>query len=38
MAAAAMLNRVAAVAPETCIVLENVGWMPRYSLKATLNR
>jgi hypothetical protein len=28
-----MLNMVAAVAPETCSVLENVGWRPKYSLK-----
>jgi hypothetical protein len=33
-----MLNMVAAVAPETCSVFENVGWRPKYSLKATLNR
>ena len=38
MAAAAMLNMVAAVAPETCNVLEKVGRTPKYSLKATLKR
>jgi len=38
IAAAATLNMVAAVAPETCKVFENVGCMPRYSLMATLKR
>src|ERR1043165_2394441 len=38
MAAGAVLNIVAAVAPDTCRVFENVGWMPKYSLKATLKR
>src|SRR5204863_9588518 len=36
--AAATLNIVAAVAPDACNVFENVGWMPKYSLKATLKR
>jgi len=35
---AADYHAVAAVAPDACNVFENVGWMPRYSLKATLKR
>src|SRR6266508_3673404 len=37
-AAAARLTEAAADAPETFTVFEKVGWMPRYSLTATLIR
>src|SRR6187397_1881369 len=38
IAAAARLNMVAAVAQDTCSVLEKVGASPKYSLKAALKR